>query len=196
MSGDAENAGGGGGGGESDVLKIYVYGMLAVTVVCCGVVWFVQKRTDDTRKQIASARTAMPKMAQEKRDVQALFSVFEKNKEDLARTEGIRFFTEIYRRKGIPDAAIQLGAWKNPPADGPDGRCLEERYDIKFSNRAPMTRQQIGAFMHEIERSSTRLRVLELSIQRNGKEEEQENDAWTGNCLIGYRRPKIKDGDN
>jgi hypothetical protein len=186
----------GGGAGESDVLKIYVYGMLAVTVVCFGVVWFVQKRTEDTQKQVASARRAMPTMAQGKRDVQALFSVFEKNQEDLARTQGLKFFTDIFRRKGINDAAIQLGAWKSPPADGPDGQCLEERYDIKFSNRSPLTRKQIAEFLHEIERSSTRLRVLELSIQRNGKEDEQENDAWTGNCLIGYRRPKIKDSAN
>ena len=175
--------------------------MLAVTMIFGGVVWYVQKRSDELERAVNSTRGnpenpasgLLPKLAQAKSDVQAMLGVYEKNKEDEARLSGITWFTTIYERKGIADASIQLGAWKVPPADGPDGNCWEERYDMKVSNKQPLKREEIGKFLFEIERSSTRMRTIELSIQRNGKEDQQEEDAWTGSILVGYRRPKMKE---
>ena len=75
MSTASGGADAGGASGESDVLKIYVYGMLAVTLIFGGVVWYVQKRTDELERAVDWTRGnpekqiagVLPKLAQAKK---------------------------------------------------------------------------------------------------------------------------------
>lgn len=180
-------------GAEMDVLKIYVWGMLGVTVIFAGLAWWWDRQEGELRRAVESARARLPELAQEKREVQAMLKVYKTNKEDEARRQPFTWFTTIWKRKGIPEVSVQLGAWKNPPEPGPDGSYLEEKIGVKFQQKNPLTRAQIGQFLHEVERSSTRLRVLELSVKRNGRDETIEEDAWNGDAVIGYRVPDVDD---
>jgi hypothetical protein len=181
------------GAGEADVLKVYVYGMLAVTGIAIGLVWFVQKKTETYKRDVAAARKALPDLAKDKRSVDMMVNVFEKNQEDIAYNQPLTWFGNIRKQVGIDEASLDLGRWKTPPAEGPGGTSLEERYEIKFRSQVPLTREKIVRYLHQIEKSSTRLRTIELKISRAGKEDALEDDTWTGNAVIGYRRPKIKE---
>jgi hypothetical protein len=188
----SEEPASGAGSSESDVLKIYVYGMLTVTAVLIGVVYWLQRSTDGLRKEVGIASRGLTELAKQKRGVELMMGVYEKNKEDEARNQPLLWFDTIRKRKGIDVNSIGLGAWKDPPAEGPGGTSLEERYEIKFTSKGPLSKQKIVEFLHEVERSSARLRSIELSLNRAGKEDALEDDTWTGSTMIGYRRPKMK----
>lgn len=176
---------------DGDMLKVYVYGMLALAAVGGGLIWWGRGEIEAARRTVGNAKAKLPEMAQHQREIEAMLAVFERNKEDEAKTAPITWFTSIWQRKGVQKDQILPGEWKQ--ADGPDGSCWEDRFTLKFSDKQPMTRAQIGNFLHEVERSSTRMRVLEMSIQRSGKKENIEQDIWQGNCMVGYRRPKLKE---
>jgi hypothetical protein len=180
-------------GAEMDVLKVYVWGMLGVTVVFAGLAWWWDAKEADLRKTVVHAReTRLPQIAQAKRDIQGMLKVFKANKEDEARLQPLTWFSTIWKSQGINEASIQILAWKDPPEPGHDGSYVEEKITIKFLQRSPLRREQIGKFLHAIERSSTRLRVIEMRVQRAGRDESMSADEWYGEAVVGYRVPSVK----
>lgn len=183
----------GGGEGEIDALKWYVYGMVAVSVIAAGIVWWFQKQTDALTASVRAAETALADMAEGKHEILEMLKAYKKNKEDEARDQPLTWFQAAWLRKGIPPNCIQPDAWKVPPDISPDGKYVEEKISLKFSSKQPMKREQIAQFLHEVEFSSTRLRVLTLRVVRAGRDEAMEKDEWTGTCDIGYRYPYVKE---
>ena len=179
--------------GEIDALKVYVYGMFAVAAVGAGLVWWLNGKNDDLRATIRSAREALPELATSKREIQNMVKSYTKNKEDEARDQPLTWFQTRWKEVGIPDQGIQLDAWKVPPDIGPDGSYTEEKIGLKFSNKNPLRRDAIGQFLHRVELNSSRLRVLTLQVRRTGRDETISDDAWTGQCEIGYRYPRARE---
>jgi len=176
-----------------DVLRVYVWGMLGVTLVFGGLAWWWDGKESDLRRTVENARTkVLPELAQGKREIQQMLKVYKTNKEDVARLQPLTWFSTIYKSQGISDASIQILAWKDPPEPGPDGSYVEEKIGIKFLQKNPLTRAQIGRFLHAVERASTRLRVMELRVQRAGREETLAEDTWYGEAVVGYRTPSLK----
>lgn len=180
-------------GAEMDVLRIYVWGMLAVTLVFGGLAWWWNGKEADLRKTVENAKAkVIPEAAQAKREIAGMLKVYTTNKEDEARRQPLTWFSTIWKAQGINETSIGLGAWKDPPEPGPDGSYVEEKIAIKFLQKAPLRREQIGKFLHAVERASTRLRVLELRVLRAGKDEAITDDAWYGEAVVGYRVPVVK----
>ena len=179
--------------GEIDALKWYVWGMVAVSVVGGGYVWWIGKQTDALRVQIDVAKRTLPEVAASKHEIRAMLDVYKKNKEDEARESPLTWFQLCWKAHGIDNAQIQLDQWKDPPDVGPDGKYVEEKIGVTFSSRSALRRDQIGRFMHEIEHRSTRLRVLTLQVRRAGRDDTRANDEWTGKCEIAYRYPKLNE---
>ncbi|MCE9635913.1 MAG: hypothetical protein K8T90_09425 [Planctomycetes bacterium] len=177
--------------GEIDALKWYVWGMVIVSAVGGGFLWWNGKRTDTMRAQVESARKALPDIAEGKHEIRAMLDVYKKNKEDEARESPLTWFQLCWKAHGIDNAQIQLDQWKDPPDVGPDGKYVEEKIGMKFSSRTPLRRDQIGRLIHEIEHRSTRLRVLTLQVRRSGRDDTLGNDEWTGQCEVAYRYPKV-----
>jgi hypothetical protein len=175
---------------EMDVLKVYVWGMAAVTLVFAGLAWWWGRQEDELGKILDTARAKLPQMAQQKREILGMLQVYKTNKEDEATKFPLTWFSTIWKRKAIPEVSLQLGTWKGEV--GSDGTYLEQKINVKFQAKNPLSRRQIGEFLHEIERSSTRLRVLDLTVKRSGKEDQLEVDEWTGDAWIGYRIPHVK----
>lgn len=180
-------------GGEIDALKVYVWGMVAVSVVAGGLVWWLRGRTDELTTTVKSARTALNDLARDKREIVAMLGAYRQNKEDEARNQPLTWFQSVWKGAGIPDNSIQLDAWKVPPDIGPDGSYKEEKIGVKFSNKNPLRRDLVGQFLHRVEHSSSRLRILTLQLRRAGRDDTLANDEWTGQCDVGYRYPNLRD---
>lgn len=183
----------GGGGGEVDALKLYVWVMVIASVAGAGVTWWLARKTAALQKSIEAADEALPELADAKNQIQQMLEAFKKNKEDEARDQPLTWFQARWTAVGIQGPSIQPDAWKVPPDISQDGTYFEEKIGLKFSNRNPLRREQIARFAHEIERSSTRLRILRLELRRNGREDTIANDEWNGGCDVGYRYPRAKD---
>lgn len=179
-------------GAEMDVLRVYVWGMLGVTLVFAGLAWWWDGRESDLRRTVENARADLPKLAQAKREIQQMLKVYKTNKEDEVRRSHLTWFTTVFKAQGITEDSVGILSWKDPPEPGPDGSYVEEKIGIKFHQKKPLSRAQIGRFLHAVERSSTRLRVIEMRVQRAGKEETLAEDAWYGEAVIGYRVPVVK----
>jgi hypothetical protein len=102
-------------GDELDLLKVFVWLMLVMTVALA-VVWFVVKtKREDAEQLFQSGKRQMAQLAEEKGDIQAMLKVYETNSEDLARNEPLSWFSKIWQSKGITRENIQLGVWRDPP---------------------------------------------------------------------------------
>lgn len=179
--------------GELDALKVFVYGMITVSVIGAGLVWWLGTKADELRATVDSAKSALPEMSKSKHEIEAMLGSYKRNKEDEARDQPLTWFQAVWKGAGISDNSIQLDAWKVPPDIGPDGSYKEEKIGIKFSNKNPLRRDQIGQFIHRVEQNSSRLRILSLRIRRYGKDETIANDEWTGECEIGYRYQYVRE---
>ncbi len=174
---------------EMDVLKFYIWLMLVMTVALAAFFWKVWSDLDEVNANLAFGRKSMGEFAQEKREIKGMLDVYTSNKEDVARDAPQTWFSNIWRRCGIPDASMHPGAWRFPADWNVKGKFYEERIDMTFDRRAPLARQAIAQFVHAVEASSTRLRVIELELARTDKED-FEKDQWGGKAVIGYRHAK------
>jgi hypothetical protein len=86
-----------------------------------------------------------------------------------------------------------MGSWDDPPRFDNKGKFFEETIKIGIESRNPLTRKQIVEFAHEVERASTRLRIIELDLKRANRKEGLEKDEWSGRLTIGYRRARINE---
>src|SRR5262245_36162480 len=148
-----EPASGGGGGGEIDALRWYVWGMVAVSVVAGGFIWWFQKKSDVLKATLNTARSSLVELADGKHEIDQMLRVYKANKEDEARNQPLTWFQACWKKKGIDDKNVQLDAWKDPPDVGQDGSYYEEKIGLKFSSKNPLRRDQIGQLLHEIEHS-------------------------------------------
>jgi hypothetical protein len=180
---------------EMDVLKFYIWLMAVMTLALAGFFWKVWTDLDSVKKnrafgeaQMNDKKDGFGKMQSE---IQGMLGVYKSNKEDLARDSPLTWFSSAWRRVGIPDASMQSGAWKVPPDYNAKGKFAEERIEMSFSARNPLPRKQIAQFCHEIEKNSTRLRIIELEVRRTDKDN-FEKDEWSGKCVVGFRHTPEK----
>jgi hypothetical protein len=176
---------------ELDLIKVYIWVMVAMTVVLGGVVWFTNSQVSETQKRIEFARTNLEPFAESKQEINAMLSVYTANKEDEAREQPLTWFSRVWGRKGIEKSSIRPGAWQEK--FNARGGFDEDFIELKFDNKNPLTRSQIGGFCHEIERERARLRIIQLKMRRAGKKDSYEDDAWSGSVTVGYRKARINE---
>lgn len=177
-------------GDELDVVKVYIWVMAVMTVVLAGVVWFTSTQVDDTQKRVATAQKSLAPFAETKQEIQAMLNVYTANREDEARLQPLTWFSRVWQRKGISDQSIRPQAWQEK--FNARGNFDENSIELKFDNKTPLTRSQIGQLCHEIERESTRLRLIELKLRRAGRKDSFDEDAWSGSVVVGYRKARIR----
>ena len=153
-------------------------------------VWFTNTQVEDTNKRIEFARNNLESFAETKQEVNAMLNVYTANKEDEARLQPLTWFSRVWQRKGITDQSIRPGAWQEKY--NARGNFDENFIELKFDNKNPLSRKQIGEFCHEIERASTRLRLIELKLRRAGRKDSFEEDTWSGSVTVGYRKARIR----
>lgn len=179
---------------EMDILKFYIWLMLVMTVALAVFTWIVMRDVEETRKNLALGRSLVAKDAKDgflkmQGEIQAMLNVYKSNKEDMARDAPGTWFSSVWRRRQIPDAAMIPGAWKYPARFDTRGKYWEEQIGMDFNRKSPLSRQAIVEFCHEVEKSSTRLRVIELKVSRVDKEN-FDKDEWYGTSLIGFRHAR------
>jgi hypothetical protein len=180
-------------GPEADVFKIYVWAMLVPIVVLAGLYFWAADRAEAAEKSVAQGRKLLDDFAEAKSEVNSLLKVYSDNNEEDARYEPFTWFSGIWQRKGIDNSAINLGAWRDQPLYVVKGGYYEEQIEIKVNSKNPLPRESIAKLCHEIERASTRLRILELKLSRKLKKDEYDKDEWSGRIQIGYRWQKAKE---
>ena len=178
-------------GDELDLIKVYIWVMVAMTIVLGGVVWFTNSQVEDAQDQIRYARKNLEPFSEKKQEINAMLSVYTANKEDEAREQPLTWFSRLWGRKGIEKGSIGPGAWQEKY--NTRGGFEEDFIQLKFNNKRPLTRRQIGEFCHEIERESARLRIIQLKLRRAGKKDAFEDDAWSGTVTVGYRKARINE---
>ena len=177
-------------GDELDLIKVYIWVMLAMTVVLGGVVWLTHSQVAETRDRVEFARRNLAEFEQAKREIRAMLDVYTANKEDEARLQPLTWFSRGWKQKGIDDQSVRPQAWQEKY--NARGNFDENFIELKFDNRNPLTRKQIGELCHEIERASTRLRLLELKLRRAGRKDDYEADEWHGSVTVGYRKARVR----
>jgi hypothetical protein len=189
MSGKEEESGP---SDEVDLLKVFVWLMLVMTVALAGAWFWMQTRRENTEKLIASGKRAMANVAEEKAEIQAMLKVFTNNREDEARYNHLSWFSKIWKSKGISKKNVTMLSWRDPPEYKPKGGYYEESIGLKFQRREPLPRRKIAEFCHAIEQQSARLRILELKLQRP-EGDKFDTDLWYGQMKVGYRYPRVNE---
>jgi len=180
-----------GGGDELDVLRLYVWGMGFLTVALGIVLYVMIGKADNVENRVKNGRAKLERIATAKSEIQGMLNVYKTNREDEARTKALTWFAAVWRSKGINDASIKYNEWDESPRRDASG-FLEENISFGFNARAPLTREKVAAFCHAVERKSSRLRVLELKLNRAGKKDQElAGDEWYGKVMIGYRIPDV-----
>jgi len=174
---------------EMDVLKFYIWLMVVLTLALGIFFWKVWSDLDTTRKNLQQGGVFRKEFAEMQSKISGMLNVYRNNKEDIARDAPQTWFSSIWRRCNIADPSMQPGAWKVPPDFNAKGKYYEEQIDMGFNVRSPLTREAIAKFCHEVEKSSTRLRVLVLEVRRTDKDA-FEKDEWAGKAVIGYRHAR------
>jgi hypothetical protein len=175
-------------GSEMDVLKFYIWLMLVMTLALLGFYWSVWNDVDTVRRSIAQGQAWKKEFAKNEAEIGQMLKVYETNNEEQAREAPETWFSTIWRSRGINDASVGMGPWKLPPRFDAKGKYYEEQIDMKFNPKSPLARQSILEFLHKIESSSTRLRVIELDVRRADKD--AYDDKWAGGATIGYRHAR------
>jgi hypothetical protein len=176
---------------EMDVLKFYIWLMVVMTLALAGFFWKIWSDLDRTTTNLKVGQTSAKDFAERGAEIQAMLGVYKNSKEDEARDSPNTWFARVWSRRGINGLSIVPTTWKVPPDYNAKGKFSEERIDMGFNSKAPLTREQIAEFCHEIEKSSTRLRVIELEVRRAEKDK-FDSDEWAGKAIVGYRHTPEK----
>ena len=175
---------------EMDVLKFYIWLMVVMTLALCGFFWHVWSKLDATRSNLQSGANLMKDFEVQQAEILSMLNVYKNNKEDVARDSPFTWFSNVWNRCGINANSLTPGSWRVPPRFDPRNKYYEEQFDIAVNAKTPLTREVVAKFCHEIEKSSTRLRILEFTVQRADKDG-LEKDDWAGKISIGYRHARL-----
>jgi len=175
---------------EMDVLKLWIWAFGVLTVAGVGYLWYVSTRLDAARANYDAGVKMKPDFEKTQAEIEGMLNVYTHNKEDLARDQPMTWFSNVWNRVGINANNLITGTWRTPPRLDSRGKFYEEQWDVQVNPKAGLPRETIAKFCHEIEKSSTRLRILELSLDRADKDG-LEKDDWKGKIFVGYRHPKI-----
>jgi len=175
---------------EMDVLKFYIWLMVVMTLALIGGLWLAWDQLDKARTNLKQGVTWKKDFELQQAEILAMLNVYKNNKEDIARDSPFTWFSALWKRRGVADASMQAGTWKVPPTFKAKEKYYEESIDIGVNTRAPLPRQSIVDFCYDIEKSSTRLRVLELDVRRTDKDN-FDKDEWAGKVTVGYRHARI-----
>ena len=175
---------------EMDVLKFYIWLMVVMTLALLGALWYATGELDRTRMNLRQGATWKKEFEQQQAEIVAMLNVYEGNKEDIARDSPLTWFGAIWTRRGITNNNMVPGAWRPQPTYNAKGKFFEESIDMGVNAKAPLARQSIVDFCYDIEKSSTRLRILELEVRRTDKDN-FDKDEWAGKVTIGYRHARM-----
>jgi hypothetical protein len=171
---------------ELDVLKIFIWVMAIGSLALGGIFWREWSKLDATRANLQQGANLMKDFEMQQAEIQGMLRVYGANKEDVARDSPMTWFSNIWNRCGINANSLRPGTWRVPPRLDARGKFYEEQFDIAIDAKTPLPRESIAKFCHEIEKSSARLRILELTVNRADKDG-LEKDDWSGKISIGYR---------
>jgi len=175
---------------EMDVLKFYIWLMVVMTLALGGFFWHVWSKLEATKANLQQGANLVKDFEQQQAEIQNMLHVYGTNKEDVARDSPMTWFSNIWNRCGINANNLQPGVWKVPPRFDAKSKFYEEQIDMTVNAKTPLSREVVAKFCHEIEKSSTRLRILELNINRADKDG-LEKDDWAGKISIGYRHARL-----
>jgi hypothetical protein len=175
---------------DMDVLKFYIWLMVVMTLALGGFFWHVWSKLDSTRSNLQQGVNSVKEFEIQQAEIQGMLNVYKNNKEDVARDSPMTWFSNIWNRCGINANSLTPTTWKAPPRFDAKGKFYEEQFDIAVNAKTPLTRELVAKFCHEIEKSSTRLRILELTVGRADKDG-LEKDDWQGKISIGYRHARL-----
>jgi hypothetical protein len=175
---------------EIDVLKFYIWLMVVMTLALCGALYYVWDQLDATRKNYALGQSWKDDFEEQQAEIGAMLNVYKTNKEDIARYSPHTWFSALWTKRGIQNASMVPGTWKVPPTFNNKGKYYEESIDMGVNRKSPLPRQSVVDFCYDIEKSSTRLRILELDVGRTDKDN-FDKDEWAGKVTIGYRHARL-----
>ena len=175
---------------EIDVLKFYIWLMVVMTLALLGALWFAWDQLESTKQNLKLGQTLKTDFEKQQAEILGMLNVYRNNKEDVARYSPFTWFSALWTKRGVQNASMQMGTWKVPPTFVNKGKYYEESIDIGVNRKAPLPRKSTVDFCYDIEKASTRLRILELDIGRTDKDN-LEKDEWGGKVTIGYRHARI-----
>jgi hypothetical protein len=175
---------------EIDVLKFYIWLMVVMTLALLGALWYVSDQLDTTKKNLALGVSLKDDFEKEQAQVLGMLNVYRGNKEDVARYSPNIWFSALWVKRGITNNSIIPGNWKVPPSFNNKGKFYEESIDWGVNAKAPLPRQSVVDFCYDIEKASTRLRILELEVRRADMNN-FDKDEWAGKVTVGYRHARL-----
>ena len=175
---------------EIDVLKFYIWLMVVMTLALVGALWFASDQLETTKKNLAFGVAQKDDFEKQQGEILGMLNVYKNNKEDVARYSAFTWFSALWIKRGIQSNSIVPGTWKVPPTFVNKGKYYEESIDWGVNAKAPLARQSIVDYCYDIEKASTRLRILELEVRR-ADTNSFEKDEWAGKVTVGYRHARL-----
>jgi hypothetical protein len=175
---------------EIDVLKFYIWLMVVMTLALIGALWFASDQLETTKKNLALGVSLKDDFEKQQAEVLGMLNVYRTNKEDVAQHSPFTWFSSLWLKRGVANTSMVPGTWRVPPAYNAKGKYYEESIDMGVNTKAPLPRQSIVDFCYDIEKSSTRLRILELEVRRADMNN-YDKDEWAGKVTIGYRHARL-----
>ena len=174
---------------EMDVLKFYIWLMVVMTLALVATLWIASSQLEATKMNLHQGVTWKKDFEQQQAEILAMLNTYKSNKEDVARYSPHTWFSALWTQRGVDKASLNPSNWKPARFDA-KGKYYEEAIDIDIATKAPLPRKSIVEFCYDIEKSSTRLRVLELDVRRTDANN-LETDAWAGKVTVGYRHARM-----
>ena len=192
MAGDPKPAGGGsgaappeekGGGDEADVVRAAIYFLIVLLVGLVVVLLFLRGKRDDFREAVQYGEKNMKKMAATYDGVRGLLKEYETSHADEAQTSTSTWLKQRYSAALIQDAQVTVEPWKNRPSKD----FVENYVDVVVKATA---RQNAVQFLWNVERSSTKMKTIEMSLKRAAPNNQPDADIWDLHATFGYRVPR------
>ena len=175
---------------EIDVLKFYIWLMVVMTLALIGALWFASDQLETTKKNLAFGVSLKDDFEKQQGEILGMLNVYKNNKEDVARYSPFTWFSALWVKRGVANTSMQAGTWRVPPAFNAKGKFYEESIDMGVNAKAPLPRQAVVDFCYDIEKASTRLRILELEVRR-ADTNSFDKDEWAGKVTVGYRHARM-----
>ena len=177
------------GGEEMDFVRAAIWFMGFLLAGFVVVLLVLVNKRDQHRDAVAFGEKNLKKMAATYESVKGLLKEYENSHADEVRKNTQTWLGDRYKNAGIQPAQVVVDPWKATPAKD----YIEHFVAVKVKG---ITRLQAVSFLWSVERMSTKMRTIEMSLSRTLQSNQPpETDAWELKASFGHRVPRgMKEG--
>ncbi len=168
---------------EVDVARAATYFLGILLAGLVGVLFLLQSKRDEFRDAVSYGEKNLKKMAGQYDGVRGLLKEYTLSGADEAERNTNGWLKQRYSNAGIQDAQVTTERW----TDRPKKDYVERLVNVVVKG---VQRQQAVQFIWNVEKMSTKMRTIEMKLNRTAPNNNREADVWELRVAFGYRVPR------